>query len=418
MTEQFFSSMRSAIFSTYASDVRIMPGGVMCSSVEEMQEGLHAALNRACTPTHAQNITVTFQFPLDAIFTITHDEAQEPLDLCDASQQEGLLPSAPQRQITASHVVLNQRPDDISPQKIVANHLAANVGDVDLTQWPLKDITWDQQGWVVSYICAHSMQHWQTQVDGMKKKPLMAEFAHKELEPIMANRPAYDCLGVLTITFSTAYRSILVNYCHTPLHKSVAEILALLVPTPAPAPAGPIVPILSGKGQRRRRTKSMTVGPDGEPHAQENIPKRRRKRKTAEPTTKSPTPPIDAPTTADTAFGAIDSAGAQSRRDTAQAMLAEAGVDHTTLSEDQFAILANQAPDLQQESVAMLKQYGAQMLRIVYQESTPSTATTQSWAEAETQDATTGEQQAAQSSPKTKRRTRLPRKSKDLEFGI
>lgn len=49
----------------------------------------------------------------------------------------------------------------------------------------------------------------------------------------------------------------------------------------------------------------------------------------------------------------------------ARALLADAGVNPDTLSEAQMNIFANQSPDLQKDSVAMLAKYGAERLQIV-----------------------------------------------------
>lgn len=68
------------------------------------------------------------------------------------------------------------------------------------------------------------------------------------------------------------------------------------------------------------------------------------------------------------------------RRDVANKLLTDAGIDPQTLSTEQFTIFANQSPDLQKDSLAMLVKYGAERLRIVHptkdgansEQSTPS----------------------------------------------
>ncbi|KAG5968701.1 hypothetical protein E4U58_001769 [Claviceps cyperi] len=57
---------------------------------------------------------------------------------------------------------------------------------------------------------------------------------------------------------------------------------------------------------------------------------------------------------------------AERRMDVALKMLAEAGIDSATLSADQLTIFANQAPDLQKESLNMLIIYGAERLQIIH----------------------------------------------------
>ncbi|KAG5997672.1 hypothetical protein E4U52_003400 [Claviceps spartinae] len=57
---------------------------------------------------------------------------------------------------------------------------------------------------------------------------------------------------------------------------------------------------------------------------------------------------------------------AERRMDVALRMLAEAGIDSATLTADQLTIFANQAPDLQKESLNMLITYGAERLQIIH----------------------------------------------------
>jgi hypothetical protein len=54
------------------------------------------------------------------------------------------------------------------------------------------------------------------------------------------------------------------------------------------------------------------------------------------------------------------------RRDVAIKLLNDNNIDPKTLSSEQFNIFANQSPELQQDSLAMLIKYGAERLRIVH----------------------------------------------------
>lgn len=54
------------------------------------------------------------------------------------------------------------------------------------------------------------------------------------------------------------------------------------------------------------------------------------------------------------------------RQEEASKKLRDSGIDPDTLSAEQFNIFANQSPDLQMESLAMLVKYGAERLRIVH----------------------------------------------------
>jgi len=54
------------------------------------------------------------------------------------------------------------------------------------------------------------------------------------------------------------------------------------------------------------------------------------------------------------------------RREVAIGLLRESSIDPKSLSAEKFSILANQSPELQQDSLAMLRKYGAERLRIVH----------------------------------------------------
>jgi ATP-dependent DNA helicase 2 subunit 1 len=62
----------------------------------------------------------------------------------------------------------------------------------------------------------------------------------------------------------------------------------------------------------------------------------------------------------------------------AKKLLNDAGVDPDTLSADQMNIFANQSPELQKDSVAMLAKYGAERLQIIHPNNKEKTASEQS----------------------------------------
>lgn len=65
---------------------------------------------------------------------------------------------------------------------------------------------------------------------------------------------------------------------------------------------------------------------------------------------------------------------AERRREVAIRLLMERGIDPDTLSPEQFSILANQSPQLQQESLEMLAKYGAERLKIILPDKDTSAA--------------------------------------------
>lgn len=217
----------------------------------------------------------------------------------------------------------------------------------------------------------------------------------------------------MVISFSRGSKNINVKYKHTPFHKTVAELYDRFAPPAPPAPPVNTATPKSAKSSRKRdapngvgssrkkpRKKSgvggHTNGGDAEAApgadgvvvdgqgagdtnqadgAPQQKPKRkyRRKKEIAAAETGQPQGSAQAAEGGDGDAAAhlsgivnVNAEEAARRREKATDILSKAGVDLETLSSDQFNIFANQSPGLQQESLAMLVQYGAERLRIVH----------------------------------------------------
>ncbi|KAF5665939.1 ATP-dependent DNA helicase 2 subunit 1 [Fusarium circinatum] len=116
----------------------------------------------------------------------------------------------------------------------------------------------------------------------------------------------------------------------------------------------------------------------------------------------------------------VSAAEAARRKEAATTMLSNAGVDPTSLSPEQFGIFANQAPELQRESLNMLVKYGAERLRIVHpgnkEGSTQAGSSTQSSQTTSTGPRTTKElvpQSSAQSNANTDTETAVAQAADD-----
>jgi hypothetical protein len=97
---------------------------------------------------------------------------------------------------------------------------------------------------------------------------------------------------------------------------------------------------------------------------------------------------------------------AERRREVAIRLLMERGIDPDTLSPEQFSILANQSPQLQQESLEMLAKYGAERLKIILPEKDASAA--QGAVAIESNGEQAGEAQAAETSVRKGGRKKKP----------
>lgn len=190
---------------------------------------------------------------------------------------------------------------------------------------------------------------------------------------LVTDRPAFDCRGSITIAFPKNSRRITVKFEHTPLHKTVKELAEIFKPAPAPNKA---VPSRRIKAVKKKKSQAAT----GENGA-EGTNKKKRKKPASDPSADGQAPkpkkakarPSKAKkktqagkTPEDDAMLNLSPSEAARRADEARRKLSESGIDPATLSQEQFDIFANQSPELQNESLAMLVKYGAERLRIVH----------------------------------------------------
>ncbi|KIL93588.1 hypothetical protein FAVG1_03570 [Fusarium avenaceum] len=332
------------------------------------------------------------------------------------------------RVVFANDTLMNQPQDDPALQRSVAKHIISTISSTDGSTWIVREVSRGTQGWTFTYVCKDSYQQWNRQNAKNSTKTVVGEFSQREPDPILHTRPAFDCRGSITIAFNRSSRSITVKYDHTPLHMTVAELATRF--KPAPRQLGPGAQKLQEqqqkakektpkkpRGERKKRDSVKAQDENGNPR------KRKKKNNGAAQTGDSANEPMIIPDypgapgidgqnhagpsytnggqasngqqgfndypqglmgdggsatangTASQQTGQpgsasfpvnVSAAEAARRREAATTMLSNAGVDPTTLSADQFGIFANQAPELQRESLNMLVKYGAERLRIVH----------------------------------------------------
>ncbi|KAM0257542.1 hypothetical protein ACHAQJ_004356 [Trichoderma viride] len=386
------------------------PGGLdsrACACVEELQLQLRDLFNGKVTTTRAERVATRLDLAASAELTLGVSEGEnnvlEGLSTLDPSLG-GALSTAistdgdggqTTRVVLVGDALANQPPDEPVLQSSIANHVVEGLSQVDGSEWTVRESSQDTLGWTFSYICKGSMQHWRRQNKGHQKTQV-ADYSHKELDPVSSGRPAFDCRGSITVSFSRKARTVSIDYDHIPLHRTVAELATLYkplflrhpLPTPEKQPKAPRQP---GSSRKKRDADKTANG--------ENNKSRKRKRKTddvgvageqgAIGNAVEPQGPA-AQTGGDEGSSSagqqqLDQAGqtsqssaaglliinvtpeeAERRRTVAMAMLQHSGVEPDTLSPEQFNIFANQSPDLQKESLNMLVKYGAERLRIVH----------------------------------------------------
>ncbi|KAF3072462.1 hypothetical protein CFAM422_005525 [Trichoderma lentiforme] len=377
------------------------------ASIEELQSQLRDVFSGKVSETRAERVATRLDLAAAAQLTLGVSEgdghALEGLSRLDPSLG-GAQSTGEQtgRVVRVSDALLNQPADDPVLQRSIANHLVAAVGQVDGSEWAVREVSRATQDWVFSYVCKGSMQHWQRQHKSQVKPPV-AEYSQREIDPLLASedlipirpgRPAFDCRGSLIISFSRNSRAIFIDYDHIPLHRTVAQLATLFKPPP---PRRPLPTIdkqpKTPSASRKKRDADKTPGGEGNKS-------RKRKRKTGDAGATGEQGVINSQEAAavasqlqlgegsgsstgqqqhaqDVTAAAQNSAAglltinvsaeeAERRRNVAMVMLQGAGVDPDSLSPEQFNIFANQSPELQKESLNMLVKYGAERLRIVH----------------------------------------------------
>ncbi|KAL3955341.1 hypothetical protein ACCO45_010904 [Purpureocillium lilacinum] len=356
-----------------------------CDSVEELQLRLHEVLEAKTSPTRAEHVATTIDLAAGAHLTLgvsqTENDALEGLSNVDPSlagmassgggdgQQAALT-----RTVRVSDAISNQPQNDPVLQRAIAKYIIAAVSAADGSTWVMREMSRASQGWNFTYQCRDSTQQWERQNKG-KAKHIIAEYTHKEPDPAVVSRPAFDCRGSVKMSFSRESRTI----------SNRRRDRRALPPNPAgggtPKPTKQKTPKTPGTGKKRNGPKSQN---------ETGTPRKRKKKNNgeAQAAAGADEQPLgelaqnggegsgangpqngQAPAEA-TAPGSfpvnVTPEEAVRRREFAIQLLSGSGVDPDSLSTDQFNIFANQSPDLQKESLNMLVKYGAERLRIVH----------------------------------------------------
>ncbi|KAK1473978.1 hypothetical protein CCUS01_05568 [Colletotrichum cuscutae] len=421
---------------------------------DDIPAQLRRELDRKKTPTRCEHLSVTLEVPSTLEFAIRDgdSDAQENIDSALSGLRTQVVEGQTVKIIRAYDTIISQPHDNPVMQRAVAKHIVGLLSVVDESTWVVREVSRGQYGWSFTYNCKDSLVTWNRQHQKTPNKTIIGEYSQKELEPEMQARPAFDCRGTLTVAFSKNTRTINVKYEHTPLHKTLGEMIEHFKPLPPAAPPAPLIPAggKSKKAKTPRKRKSEALNPDGTPV--EPKPKRKRKSEALNPDG-TPVQPKkrkrkseaakdaqaagdttngEATTTVPTKADAAVQSGVHShavlnvppgeaarRREVAIRLLSDSGLDPESLSTEQFSIFANQSPDLQKESLAMLVKYGAERLRIVH----PNDAAASSTSASPTPQQETAQQAAVttatlESPASAKKKKKRPRKSKATEDAV
>ncbi|PSR90669.1 hypothetical protein BD289DRAFT_211514 [Coniella lustricola] len=372
-----------------------------CASVDDLKHQLVGLRLEKVTDKTARHISATFEFHPTAVFTIPESEGDKdgasPGQNLDPALDGGTaanakesddpaptqVPSVATRVITVQDTILNQPADNPVFQKVVARHILANLGSADNSSWVVRSVSRNSTGWTFQYDCRSSIQEWKRQNAKHAATMLIAKSSGRDgQDAIAAARPAFNCRGSVTVAFSKSGRTIKVRLEHTPIHKTVADLAELYKPSPPPPRVETARPHdkeskkrksqaadgVNGAERSKKKRKDKSATPDDPTADGSNMAKVREPRPSRSKKTKAAAAAAQngGGDTQPVALLNLSPSEAARRHDEAKRKLSESGIDPTTLSSEQFGIFANQSPDLQNESLAMLIKYGAERLRIVH----------------------------------------------------
>jgi hypothetical protein len=169
------------------------PSSPQCGSVAEVQDHLRSLLSARVTETHADHISQNFEIRATVVFDIPTTNDGDPSENTSnidpllatpaptAAQANGGPAPAPTqtKRIQAIDALTNQPSDNPALQTSVARHIILAVGQVDGSNWSVRQVSRSEQGWTFTYICKDSRQAWDRQVAKNPPKIGIAEWSEK-----------------------------------------------------------------------------------------------------------------------------------------------------------------------------------------------------------------------------------------------
>lgn len=167
-----------------------------CTCVEELQLQFRDIFDGKVTATRAERVATRLDLAASAELTLGvsagENNVLEGLSALDPSLGGALSTDISTdadiaRVVLVDDAVMNQSSEEPVLQTSVAKHIADGVSQVDGSEWTLRDSSRGANGWIFTFICKGSMQHWQQQ-NKSQLKTLIADYSHRELDPLLASK--------------------------------------------------------------------------------------------------------------------------------------------------------------------------------------------------------------------------------------
>ncbi|KAF4125249.1 Ku70/Ku80 C-terminal arm [Geosmithia morbida] len=363
-----------------------------CASVDEMVAQLRVVLEQKVTETRAEHVSVAYELRTTTKFTLVQSDSEEEDDNT-VNVMDTLLSGGAEELTTvvsANQVIVNQT-DDPARQRAVGKNIIRAVAAADGSCWVLRGLSRGRDGWTLRYACGASYQEWIRQSAKNPPKTVVGAYSFQVPDPALMDRPAFDCRGSISVCFNRGNHSITVQYSHTLMHQTVGQLkekFPVRVREPGPGYQRQLEIRNTPKKQKKPRSENPRGDKRERPWKSDgDKADRPRKRKRDKKTAPAPVVPMGDAISVEASSSSqqqgqqpavsgqkdgnvplvsVSAEEAARRLATARELLFNAGVDPDTLSTEQMNIFANQAPNIQKDSVAMLAKYGAQQLQIVH----------------------------------------------------
>lgn len=172
-----------------------------CGSIIDLQAQLRDLLAPRVTDRKAEFVTETWEIRSSTVFEVPINQSENEI-LENASHIDPLLGGvqtnvapavggngngngngngehAATRPINAIDAILNQAADDNALQKILARHIIASLGEVDRSQWIVRQVLRTDQGWTFIYNCKDSCAEWNRLAAKTPAKTAVGEWSEK-----------------------------------------------------------------------------------------------------------------------------------------------------------------------------------------------------------------------------------------------
>ena len=160
-----------------------------CHSIDDIQAHLRNTFEAKVTPTRAEHISLSLELRGSSSITLPQIE-NDSLDGASERPAEG-QPERPMRVVSVNDALARQT-DDPLLQRTIAKHIQRAVGDVDNSNWIVRDMSRASQGWSFTYICKGSHQFWNRQNTKNPPASLIGEFSLREPDPVLMGRSQHS----------------------------------------------------------------------------------------------------------------------------------------------------------------------------------------------------------------------------------